>query len=127
MTRDDLLDLLSDLQHDLGKHARMSIALLPADVPLAQLQVAVQQALLHTRHGPTGSRSAAQLWQDFVAAAGTEWRVYDHAPVLETAVLRALAWRDVPVVALHRQNIEADLLAVAQAIRALRQEVEHGG
>lgn len=128
MHRDDLLDLLWDLQHDLGKYLRLPLQMLPADAPPGEVRAAVLRALEQTRVGPSGTRSAAEVWAGFVAEAGTAWTGSPAAAVLDQAVARALAWRDPAREGspLDRGVVTADFAAVTEAIRALREEIEHG-
>jgi hypothetical protein len=124
--REDLLDLLSDLQHDLGKYVRLPLAMLPRDAGTAELRAALEEALLRTRRSPSGVRSAEALWESFCAEAGERLSAFAAMPALAAAVERALGWRaaladDGP---LDRAALEADLEGVGRAIRALLVEVQ---
>lgn len=122
-----MLELLDDLQHDLGKHLRLPLAMLAPNSSKAQLHVAVQDALLRTRHGPNGVQSAEMLWQQFLQAAGPEFDSYPSARLARASVANALIWQNASADELQRSEIEADFLAVAQAIRELRAEVQADG
>jgi len=124
---DDLLDLLMDLQHDLGKYIRMPLGFLPANASDEEVHRALDKALLKTRATPSGTRSARGLWMAFCAVARP---MLDGEPLfadLERAVDRALAWESHALAQpgpLPRPALEADLSAVAPAIRALIQHLQ---
>ncbi len=122
-----MLDLLDDLQHDLGKHLRLPLAMLAPDCTKAELYAALQDALLRTRHGAHGAQSAEMLWQQFLEAAGPTYDGYPHARHLRTCVASALIWRHASADELQRSEIESDFLALAQAIRQMRAEVQADG
>jgi hypothetical protein len=129
MNTDDLLDVLSDLQHDLGKYLLMPVTMLPADASDAALREALRAALLETRRGPAGVRSAATLWSTFQAEAGEALARLPGRRLLTTAVDRALAWEgrldgNSP---LDRGAVTADLRAVTDAIRALMAQLQEAG
>lgn len=125
--RDSLLDLLNDLQHDLGKHLLLPVALLPATASPAEVRIAVLAALERTRHGPSGTVAAANLWQAFVADAGAGWPWPGAATALQAAVATALSWQSAASAGpVARQAVQRDFTAVAEAIRAVRAEVEAG-
>lgn len=123
MAVDDLADLLDDLQHDLGKHARLPLAMLPIDAPTDAVRDALVRGLQRTKAGPAGTVSAGELWQRFCqavpeSAANTEW--FGH---LQDHVRQALRWQDGGGSAPDRAAAEADLQALAGAIRQARREV----
>jgi len=124
--REDLLDLLSDLQHDLGKYLRLPLSLLPRDADCAAVRAALETALLRTRRGPGGTRNAQEIWEAFLQEAGGRFCGFAAFAVLEGAVSRALGWRRALEgdALLDRASVEADLGAVATAIRAILEEVE---
>lgn len=125
--RDDLLDALSDLQHDLGKHLLLPVSLLPADADDRAVRAAARDALRRTRRGPNGVTDAATLWDDFRVEVGPldGWPA---ATALDEAVRRALAWdaRLDDAAPLDRAALTADLGAVSPAIRALMDAVADG-
>jgi hypothetical protein len=126
MNRQELLDVLADLQHDLGKYIRLPISMLPRDASPAELREALATALLRTRQSPRGTRSARAIWQEFETEAGADARAYPSYTALEAAVERALAWemtaaREAAVI--DRAALESDLAAVSSAIRKLIEEV----
>lgn len=128
MPADDLLDLLDDLQHDLGKHLRLPLALLPADADAEAVRTAVVDGLLRTRHGPHGTEPAEAVWKAFLDAAPEGWLQHRAAAPLLRAVEQALGWRE-PALAgrlLDRGEIQRDFDEVLTAIRALRSEVRDG-
>lgn len=126
LSRDDVLDALLDLKHDLGKYIRLPVAMLPADAGDADLRQALETALNRTRSGPEGVRSAAELWDGFVEEVGAALDGYSSAAELRRAVEQALAWRAAlgdPDAAVDRQAVEADLGAVGVGIQRLIEEV----
>ncbi|MCA9543286.1 MAG: hypothetical protein KC613_02820 [Myxococcales bacterium] len=124
MERDELMDVLLDLKHDLGKHLPRPVRWLPPDASADDLRAALRQALERTH----GGRSAAALWAD----AEGELASVAQRPAFQAlalAVQRALAWGarlDDPDAALDRAAVEADLLAVGPAVAALMDAVAHG-
>ena len=124
--RETVLDLLFDLQHDLGKYLRLPVAMLPAEAAPADLRAALAEALLRTRIGPSGTRSARGVWTAFLADLAD--RPGLDLEALRTSVETALAWEtaleaDRPLPS--RSEILADLDGVTAAIRALIMEVEN--
>ena len=127
MERDDLLDLLLDLQHDLGKYLKLPLGMLPGDADQSQLRAALGDALLHTQRGPRGAVDARTLWERFMPELKAALSSEELSP-LSRAVERALAWQarlqdDRP---LSREAIWPDLTAVGQAIDELLAEVRRG-
>jgi hypothetical protein len=127
LSRDDLLDALFDLKHDLGKYIRLPVAMLPADSTAADLRQALGRALLKTRQGPRGDRPAREIWTAFTEEVGRAVDERETAGQLRRAVERALGWEraladddDTP---LDRAALEADLTAVSRCIQALIEEV----
>ncbi len=126
MTRDDLLDALFDLEHDLGKYLRLPLAMLPADAGPGEVRAAAEDALLRTRRGPTGTTPAAEIWAAFQAevSGGLTGPAFT---ALRGVVDQALS---------HAQHLggadpdvlRTDLGAVAPAIRAVVAELRgnHG-
>ncbi len=117
-----LVDALLDLQHDLGKYLRMPIAFLPREADASALRAALHKALRQTRSGPDGVRSARSLWGDFEREVGGALAGRPGYVRLVEAVRTALAWEaalDDADAVLDRQRIEAELGAVATAIREL--------
>lgn len=128
LSRDDVLDALLDLKHDLGKYVRLPVAMLPDHASDAELLEALETSLLRTRSGPGGVRSAEDLWSEFADEVGDALDGYESARGLREAVGRALAWRDALGQAgrvVDRLAVEADLGAVGEAIQRLIEEV-HG-
>ena len=122
-----VIDLLEDLEHDLGKYIRLPLAMLPRDASNADIRVAVERALLQTRRTHTSTQSASEIWSKFQRAAGPQLRDRPGYRVLIEAIERALAWaveldRE-PSAPIDRPRLERDLGAVGQAIRAAIREV----
>lgn len=123
-----LVDAILDLAHDLGKHIRLPLAMLPADATEAELRETVLRAIGRTRTGPGGTLPARRIWERFLEEAGP---ALDGAPALDLlreALERALAWEGKAAsgAALDRGAIDADLAAVGARIRTLLDEVGHG-
>lgn len=124
-----MLDLLGDLQHDLGKYVRLPLTMLPPGADWDEVRTALRHALLETRSGPDGTVPARVLWTLFLARVGNRLSSLPSWRVLEAAVERALAWEselggDEP---LPRDDIERDLSAISGAIQGLRLEVAAHG
>lgn len=118
---DDLLDLLMDMKHDLGKYIVMPVAMLPATAPDADVRDALRRALRETRTGGDGPRSATELWDDFVGEGGDALRALDGFGVLEASVARAIHW-DAAIDAqspIDRDSLLGDLRAVGEALAAM--------
>ncbi len=124
--RATVVELLEDLQHDLGKYLTLALRLLPIDADVEALRAAATSALLVTRGGGAAGVSAEALWQHFVATAPAVWRSAAGGDDLAEVVARALAWRGrlATLEVADRAPLEADLGAVATAIRALREEID---
>jgi hypothetical protein len=124
----DLIDAILDLAHDLGKHIRLPVSMLPEDAPQPELREAVLRAIGRTRSAPGGTLSARSLWEAFAAEAGPAVSGRPAFEPLRAAVERALAWegRAEAGEALDRRALDADLSAVGARIRALLDEVGHG-
>jgi hypothetical protein len=124
LSRDDLLDALLDLKHDLGKYIRLPVAMLPADAGAEELRQALATAINQTRKGPAGARSAAEIWAAFLDEVGGAIDRFDAAARLRAAVDRALAWGDrIGDDELERPAIEGDLSAVGTSVQRLIEEV----
>lgn len=126
MTTDDLLDALSDLQHDLGKHIAMPVTMLPADATDADLREAVQTALTETRRSPAGTRNAYEIWEGFLVEIGDALTAVPGWNSLTVAVDQALAWEarvdgNAP---LDRGAVTGDLVAISTCIRAVMTEIQ---
>lgn len=120
-----LSDILDDLQHDLGKHLALPLRMLPADADEATVRAALRTALWRTRRGPSGVQDAESLWVASRAALAEHLDPAAFAPLI-AAIERALAWRSRVEGPLSRRAVEADLVAVGDAIRALRNELDDG-
>jgi hypothetical protein len=114
----DLLEALEDLAHDLGRHIRLPLALLPIDAGPAQLHEAVERGVRRTRTGPRGSYSAEDLLADF--ASEVPERLRPDLAELESAVSSAMALLDAEHPETSRDRISARLDAVGAAIANLR-------
>jgi hypothetical protein len=129
-----LLYALLDLKHDLGKHLQLPLALLPKDADACAVQRAARDALLRTRRGPSGERSAREIWTNFKVEIGDD--LGDHLgdrrglAALDVAVQNALAWElrldqltQTTSAQRARQAITADFARVAACIADLLREV----
>ena len=95
---EELLELLEDLEHDLGKYLRLPFSMLSSGADDAQLREALERSLLRTRGAGGCYTPAAQIWSEAraalcvtLASGQTLPPRYGH---LTSAVDRALAWRD---------------------------------
>jgi hypothetical protein len=124
---EDSMDLVLDLQHDLGKYIRMPLAYLPRDASPAEVHEALQTALLRTRRSAVGSRSARTIWESFLHEIDGSVRAAEAFGPLADVVERALRWEAVATQAgavVDRERAERELSAVLPAIRALAQELD---
>jgi len=129
LSRDDVLDALLDLKHDLGKYLRMPLAMLPAEATESEVREALETALLKTRSGPKGVRTAEDLWSAFTEEVGSALDGYEATAGLREAVARALEWKDALArqdTVVDREQVQADMSAVGEAIQRTIEEV-HGG
>lgn len=127
--REHLLDLLSDLKHDLGKYIRLPFMMLPPGADWHETRTALHHALLQTRSGPAGHVPAREIWAGFLRDAEAQVGNLAAFGELEAAVGKALSWEreldgDGP---LSRDAIEKDLGAVQDAIQKLRLEAARHG
>lgn len=123
--REDLLDALLDLDHDLGKHIRLPVSMLPADASQLELREALATALLRTRRGPRGTSGARGIWREFEREAGGALAGLEGAESLRAALEKALAWEDAlkKDERIDRGALERDLAEVRERIRDLIEEV----
>ncbi len=126
--RDELLDLLADLQHNLGKYIRLPMAMLGEGAGEEQYRTALKSALLQTRRGPSGVLSAQQIWDSFIQEAGPQLRGMPEFRALVTAVKQALAWEiyiDPGSPPMPLSDIQDDLASISDAIRHLLEGVKN--
>ena len=123
--RQQLIDELLDLQHDLGKYIHLPLSFLPRDAASADVSTAVRRALFETRAGPGGVRSAREIWSTFEGAMADRLNRYASFAVLRDVVERALAWEAAARAdaEIDRSAVTADLTAVTQAVRNVIDEV----
>ena len=126
-TRAELIDLLLELQHDLGKYLVMPLLFLPKEAGPEAIREALHKALFATREGPRGKRTARAIWEAFLDEGGAALRLARGLPQLSATVERALGWAShVDDPKLDRGQLEIELGAVAPAVRALIRELEDG-
>ena len=123
--REDLVDALADLRHDLGKYLRLPLAMLPAQATEGELREAARTALLRTRRGPRGASTAAELWAEGRAELEPLDR-FDRGAAVVAAVEAALSWVPRLDGPLDRGALQRDLGSVSEAIADLLEEVRHG-
>jgi hypothetical protein len=114
----DLLEAVEDLAHDLGRHIRLPLALLPIDAGPAQLREAVERGVRRTRTGPRGAYSAEDLLADF--ADEVPEALQPDLAELNAAVAAAMALLDAHSAETTRDAISGRLDAVGAAIAALQ-------
>jgi hypothetical protein len=124
----EVIDAILDLKHDLGKHIRLPVAMLPVGASDAEIKEAVLRAIARTRSGPSGTRSARAIWSAFAAEVEEALAGRAELDRLREAVERALAWegRASGEAALDRRALDSDLGAVSARIQELLDEVAHG-
>lgn len=124
--REVALDVLYDLQHDLGKHALLPLAMLPPEADEAAVRAALRTALHETRRGPSGVRGAAAIWAE--AAAELSPVAPEVAARLRPTVEAALRWADAvdapeaPDRAAARATVERMRDAIRAAIDAVERD-----
>jgi hypothetical protein len=123
LSPDDVVDILDDLQHDLGKYLYLPLAFLPAGAPDAAVREAARRGLLETRRAGAKIDDAASIWRTFHEEVGC---ALDEIGLFQALVLRvesAFEWTDrlrEETVPIDRLRLEADFSAVGRAIRNLR-------
>ena len=111
----ELLDLLLDLKHDLGKYLQLPVAMLPPDAGPQALREALEDALSRTRRRGDRVQGAAEIWENFRC----ELAPWGDAPWygrIEGAVEAALALRDASSGERGRQEILRVLGGVSREI-----------
>jgi hypothetical protein len=127
---DELVDILTDLLHDLGKYIYMPLAMLPPDAPDGDFREALGKALFETRGTTTRTRSAREIWKMFLMDENDRLREVAGFAVLHEIVGKALAWEEYlrpggPPLPRHR--VEHDLAQISVAIRTLLKELSDDG
>ena len=129
-TRDDFLDALYDLKHNLGKYIRLPVAMLEQNAKQDDLKDALCIALTKTREHSGVTRGAREIWGEFV----DEWRGFAHSTVgffqLESCFERVMEWEKTleadSLVTLEKGILDRDLSLVGEKIQSLIDEVEGG-
>jgi len=126
--RDEMLDALLDLSHDLGKYLRMPLAMLPAEAGPGDVREALEHALRRTRVGPRGVRGAREIWAGFHEECAAALAGRPGFDALAGAVARALAWERAidGVEEIDRAALTRDFADVSRRIRELIEEVSGG-
>ena len=127
MDADTLLDVLLQLEHDLGKYLRLPIVMLPREADQGELREALSRALLRTRVKDGVGVPAKEIWAGFraeLSAAGGSERL----EAVETSVVIALDWETKldKTEELDRAAIERDMASVGQAVRVWIEELRGG-
>ena len=123
MTSDDrrqLVELLQDLQHDLGKYLRMPLAFLPEGASEGDVVAAIRKGLFETRRSGDGVVTASELWERFLEQAKNDLEGEAAFDTLTHTVERALAWEALvkgEAVEVDRERARKDFDAVGAAIR----------
>ncbi len=123
--KEQWLDCLWELEHDLGKYLNLPLLWLPEGADDSEVKEAVREALLETRRGPRGTRGARQIWDGFASECEELLEVAENGEALVLAVQKAFAWQDAlkDPAGLNRGRVSADFKGVTAAIRALIEEV----
>jgi hypothetical protein len=127
--REELIEVLLDLKHDLGKYIKLPVVMLPKDASSDVLAAQVVRAVQETRKSARGTLSARDLfaafdeiWQPYLEASPAYERL--RRAINDAEHLSALA-KTAPL-DLTRAEVEPRLCAVSDAIVALLREVEGG-
>jgi hypothetical protein len=124
---DDILELLDDLLHDLGKYIALPITMLPEKASQTDLRNAIFFAVRETRTSPLGTQTAQEIWQTFCDDSGNQLVNLPGWHTLTRAVEVACAWADrvgQEAYEINRINLTNDMRAVSAAIRALQDEMD---
>ena len=128
--KEELLEALSELKHDLGKYIKLPVTMLPWEVDPGEVALEVKRAIHRTRRGPDGDRSAADIFGAFTAEWEGEIRAFKGYRRLCQAVAQAISWSarvDEGPETWSRKDVEADLKMVGETIQALMREIEGAG
>lgn len=126
LTFDDLIDVLMDLKHDLGKYIRLPFSMLSQTASSEEVESALETALRRTRSGPSGVRTAKDIWDAFAGEVGDSLESKKEYGALARAVAKALSHEaalcgSVPMP--DRETLEADMADVGKCIQELVEEV----
>ena len=127
--REALEESLYDLKHDLGKYIRLPVSMLPKDALWTEVTAQVEQGVLRTRKGPTGTISAAELLEKFHIEWGAMLADRPAYAAVQEAVAAACELPrhlGVPDERWTRDRVERILGAVSDTIQQLMDEVTHG-
>ena len=127
--KEELLEALYDLKHDLGKYIKLPVLMLKKEASAVELSAEVIRAVEQTRKGPKGVLSAQMLlsnfedeWGTYVEGEATYARL---TSAVDDAGALAMRAKTAPE-SLTRGEVESVLFSVADAIEALLREVEGG-
>jgi len=90
--REETLESLDSLKHDLGKYLRMPVAFLPKDASTKDIRDALMMALHQTKSKGGRYESARELWEDFVEKNAHNLNQFAEYTVLRKGVDRAIQW-----------------------------------
>ena len=109
-------ELLEDLAHDLGRHVRLPLTLLPDGAAATDVREALRRAVFRTRTASGGAQGAAELLAVHVAATPAEQR-----PTL--AGLRAAVARAVDLASQSESDPLPPLSEVRAVVSAIGREI----
>jgi hypothetical protein len=127
MDREELLDLLLEIQHDLGKYIQLPIVMLPKSASDAELREGLERALRRTRLVGEEAVPARKIWADFeseLTGTGHDARL----EVIRGIVMKAIGWESKLDTdeEIERVALERDLRAVGEAFREWVEELRGG-
>lgn len=123
--KEELLDSLSELKHDLGKYLFLPLGMLPRDADDSSVREAIRVALFETLKSADRCKSAAELWSEFLAEFQIIVEALEPFESLQNAVSDAFAWTTKLGAPVDRARVESDFRAVGQAIGALLHAVQN--
>ncbi len=129
-TREDLLDALFDLKHDLGKYIQWPVGMLPDDASDADLRNALKSALFFTRKKGTEAVSAREIFAAFEKEWGEvagEFRAYGDLKQAVEAALGLEALLEAKGTNIEKESCLKTLRRVGQEAAKLINEVEDNG
>jgi hypothetical protein len=90
--KEEKLEALDSLRHDLGKYLRMPIAFLPSESSAKEVREALVMALHQTKSQGGRYESAREIWEAFVAKNAQNLEEIQEYLVLVDVVERAFRW-----------------------------------
>ncbi len=126
--RETILNLLRDLNHDLGKYLTLALRFLPSDAGDSELSDTVADSLHRTRNHQDRHESAESIWHRYRAELDPHIKT-PYFPEqtwndLAAAMSKVLSWgKRLPVTCAQRPEIHDDFFRVPALIKQLIKEL----